>query len=127
MNILTQIEDWGNSHRIAALDYVRIVIGLFITYKGIMFIANIDDLQALTGNMDLMFASAALAHYVVFFHVLGGPLIALGLYTRFISLLQLPVLLGAVFVVNYPQGFLATGGNMEFEISIAVQNEFVGS
>jgi uncharacterized membrane protein YphA (DoxX/SURF4 family) len=61
-----------------------------------------------------------LAHYIIFAHALGGPLIAFGLFTRFICLLQLPILIGAVLFVNYPKGLLSLGNHMEFEISVIV-------
>lgn len=120
MTALDKIEIWGNSHRFAALDYLRIVVGVFITYKGFNFLMNMDVLYGLTGNMDLMFASAAIAHYVLFFHAFGGPLIILGIYTRLICVLQVPILLGAIFLVNSPQGFLSMGNHMELEISIVI-------
>jgi len=88
MTTIDKIENWGNSHRIAALDYLRIVVGAFITYKGFSFLLNIQSLYELAGSMDIQFASVIIAHYVVFFHVFGGPLILLGIYTRIISVLQ---------------------------------------
>lgn len=118
MTILDKIEIWGNSHRIAAFDYIRIVVGIFITYKGFSFLMNMDALYGLTSNMNLMFASAAIAHYVLFFHAFGGPLIILGIYTRLICVLQVPILLGAIFLVNSPKGFLSMGDHMELETSI---------
>ncbi len=32
--------------------------------------------------------------------------------------MQLPILIGAVFLVNYPKGFLSMGDQMELEVSI---------
>ncbi len=118
MTTLEKIEIWGNSHRVGALDYVRIVVGILITYKGFSFLMNMHVLYGLTSNMDIMFASAAIAHYVLFFHAFGGPLIILGIYTRLICVLQIPILLGAIFLVNSPKGFLSMGSHMELEISI---------
>src|SRR5690606_4212115 len=44
-------------------------------------------------------------HYVAFVHIFGGFLIALGVLTRLSCLLQIPILLVAVFFVNLRQGF----------------------
>ena len=44
----------------------------------------------------------------------------LGMYTRIVSCLQLPILIGAVFLVNYPKGFLSVGHHMELEVSLVV-------
>lgn len=120
MSTITKIEDWGNSHRPGWLDIFRIVLGVFITFKGFEFMFNIESLKMTTAGMNLAFSGQMLAHYIIFAHALGGPLIAFGLFTRFVSLLQLPILIGAVIFVNYPKGFLSIGNHMELEISVAV-------
>ena len=104
MSVITDVERWGNSHRPAFLDIVRIVLGLYITYKGFYFITHMDEVEMTASGINTYFAGAFLAHYVVFAHILGGPLIAVGIFTRIVSLIQLPILIGAVFLVNYPKG-----------------------
>jgi uncharacterized membrane protein YphA (DoxX/SURF4 family) len=79
-----------------------------------------DALENTTAGITSWFAGAALAHYVIFAHILGGPLIIAGLFTRFVCLLQLPVLLGAVIFVNYPKGFLSIGSYLELWVSLLV-------
>ena len=108
MNTIHKIEDWGNSHRPGWLDMGRIILGLFITFKGFQFMFHIDSLETTTQDINLGFSGVILAHYVIFAHALGGPLIAFGLFTRFICILQLPILIGAVIFVNYSRGFLST-------------------
>jgi uncharacterized membrane protein YphA (DoxX/SURF4 family) len=120
MSFVTNIEKWGNSHRPGFLDVFRIALGIFITYKGLYFITHMSELKMTASGTNLYFAGAALAHYVVFAHVLGGPLIAVGLFTRMVSLIQLPILIGAVALVNYPKGFLSVGNHMELEVSLTV-------
>ncbi len=120
MSILTDAESWGNSHRLAFMDYIRVVLGGFITFKGVEFMAEIDQLMALTNGLDVVFASAFIAHYVVYAHLIAGPLLALGLFTRLMAIVQIPILTGAVFMVNQPDGYLSVGNHMELEISIVV-------
>ena len=120
MNVITDVERWGNSHRPGFLDLFRIVMGVFITYKGLHFITHMNELEMTTSGINVWFAGAALAHYVIFAHILGGPLIVFGLYTRIVSGLQIPILLGAVFLVNSPKGFLSIGQHMELWLSIVV-------
>jgi uncharacterized membrane protein YphA (DoxX/SURF4 family) len=43
-----------------------------------------------------------LGHYVVFAHIIGGFLMAIGVLTRFASLIQIPILLGAIIFINTP-------------------------
>ena len=45
MNVINQIEDWGNSHRPGWLDIFRIALGIFITYKGAIFAMNLNSLE----------------------------------------------------------------------------------
>ncbi len=93
------------SHRPGFLDLFRIVLGVFLTYKGLYFITHMPELEMTTAGINMYFAGATLAHYVVFAHILGGPLIAFGLFTRIICCIQLPILIGAIFMVDYPGGF----------------------
>jgi|GEM_PF-231627 len=120
MNIITDMERWGNSHRPGFLDLFRVILGLFITYKGLYFITNIGTLEITTQGLNASFAGINIAHYVAFAHILGGPMILLGVYTRFACLIQLPILIGAVFLVNAPKGFLSLGQHMELWISVIV-------
>lgn len=120
MSVITNIEGWGNSHRPGWLDIFRIILGVFITFKGIEFMSNFDSLQSAAESAALVFTGASLAHYVVFAHVLGGPLIVVGLFTRAMCAIQIPILIGAIIFVNAPQGFLSVGNHMELEVSLAV-------
>ena len=120
MSVVTDVEKWGNAHRPGILDFFRVILGLFITYKGLYFITHMNDLQMTTSGFNIYFAGAALAHYVVFAHILGGPLIVAGLFTRIVCLIQVPILLGAIILVNAPKGFLSIGSHMELEMSILV-------
>ena len=120
MSVVTDVEKWGNSHRPSFLDIFRIALGIFITYKGLYFITNMSELEHTAAGANVWFAGAVIAHYVVFAHILAGPLIAVGLFTRIACAIQLPILLGAVILVNFPQGFLSLGNHMELEISLIV-------
>jgi len=120
MSVITDVEKWGNSHRPGFLDIFRIALGVFLTYKGLYFITHMHELEMTAAGANTYFAGATVAHYVIFAHILGGPMIAFGLYTRIVSLIQLPILLGAVFLVNSPKGFLSLGQHMELWMSLIV-------
>ncbi len=120
MNMIEKVEGWGNSHRPGFLDIFRIALGLYITFKGFSFLDNIQTLEMTIQGMNMSFIGVSIAHYVVFAHVLCGPLIALGLLTRIMCAVQLPILIGAVALVNFPKGFVSIGNHMELEISIIV-------
>ena len=63
-------------------------------------------------------SSHTIAFLIPWVHLLGGFLIAVGLFTRWAALAQVPILIGAIFFVN------ATGGvhisNPELILSVAV-------
>ena len=120
MSVITDVEKWGNSHRPGFLDILRIALGIFITYKGLYFITHMHELEMTTSGINVYFAGAVLAHYVVFAHICGGPLIAFGVFTRIVCLIQVPILIGAVFMVNAPKGFLSIGQHMELWLSVVV-------
>ncbi|SKC56877.1 DoxX family protein [Ohtaekwangia koreensis] len=120
MSVITDVEKWGNNHRPGFLDIFRIALGVFITYKGLYFITHMHELEMTTDGINLYFAGMTLEHYIVFAHICAGPMIAFGLFTRIACLIQIPILIGAVFMVNAPKGFLSIGQHMELWLSIVV-------
>ena len=120
MTVITKIEDWGNAHRPGFLDFFRIILGGFITYKGAMFAQHIEQLELSIQGANMHFLGVVAAHYVIFAHLLCGPLLAAGLLTRIMCFVQVPILLGAVLLVNAPQGFMSVGSHMELEVSLIV-------
>jgi putative oxidoreductase len=105
MNMLQRIEIWGDRHHPKWLDFVRILLGIFLFYMGVLFIQNRDALTALiTESPALTVVAFWIAHYIVFAHLAGGLLIALGLLTRVAVIANIPVLIGAVFFVHSPMG-----------------------
>lgn len=102
MNYLQRLEYWGDRHHPRWLDIVRMALGVFLCFKGIEFARNSTLLNEVIGRQ-VPFSSLLLlilGHYVIFAHIMGGFLIALGLLTRFACLIQIPILLGAVIFVN---------------------------
>jgi len=120
MGMVTKIEHWADTHHPVWIDFIRMALGLFIFFKGILFIGNTDRLMTMMTEIDMGFVNMAMAHYVAFAHLVGGLLIAMGLLTRFAIVFQLPILFFAVFFVNIRQGFLSVSNNLEFEISLIV-------
>lgn len=122
MTVIQKIEHWGDVHHAKWLDIIRIVLGLLIFSKGIAIVSNTAALQDMllqnnTFGFSGMMSSLAL-HIVGFVHLVGGILIAIGLLTRFASVIQIPILLCAVFFVNLAHGFSAL--NNELWLSVLV-------
>jgi uncharacterized membrane protein YphA (DoxX/SURF4 family) len=108
------IVDWITEHRAVALDLVRIYLGIGLFIRGVLFAYESQGVGVLVDLSEFSFASAALAHYVTFAHLVGGLMLAAGLLTRLAALVQLPILAGAVFLVHLNQGLLTANQSLEF-------------
>lgn len=122
MTVIQKIEHWGDIHHAKWLDVIRIVLGVLIFSKGIAIVSNTAALQDLllqnnTFDFSGMMGSLAL-HIVGFVHLVGGILITIGLVTRFAAVIQIPILICAVFFVNLTRGFSIL--NSELWLSILV-------
>ncbi len=102
MNIVQRVELWGDRHHPKWLDIVRIGLGIFLCFKGIQFLGNMSGmLNLMTTKMSFgSFTAVLMSNYIAFAHILGGILLILGVLTRFACLLQIPILLGAIFFIN---------------------------
>mgnify|MGYP006284405707 CR=1 FL=1 len=106
--------DWINEHRAVALDLVRMYLGVGLFIRGLLFAYESQGVGVLVDLSEFSLASAALAHYVTFAHLVGGLMLAAGLLTRIAALIQIPILAGAVFLVHLEQGLLTADQSLEF-------------
>ncbi|MBB5638861.1 putative membrane protein YphA (DoxX/SURF4 family) [Pedobacter cryoconitis] len=122
MNMVQKIEHWGDIHHTKSLDVVRIGLGLLILSKGIAFVSDTGAQQEWIIQHNTLGFSGLMAvvvlHTVAFAHLVGGLLILIGLVTRFAAVIQIPILLGAIFFVNISKGFSFL--NSELWLSIIV-------
>ena len=102
MNYLQRVEFWGDHHHPKWLDLLRIALGVFLCFKGIEFAKNMDLVENMMSRK-VPFSSfmlMLLSHYILFAHIMGGFLLAVGLLTRFACIVQIPVLIGAIIFIN---------------------------
>jgi len=103
--------------RSQAFDLLRIYLGFSLLIRGIFFIADSNHFIDLIGsNSSAFLRSVFLLHYVALSHLLGGFMLLFGLLSRLGALLQIPVLVGAVFVEEMSGGL--TSGTQGFEIAV---------
>lgn len=103
MNYLQRLEHWGDAHHPRYLDILRIALGIFLCFKGVEFARNSTLLNEVISRQ-VPFNTLLLlilGHYVIFAHIMGGFLLAVGLLTRFACLIQIPILIGAIIFVNF--------------------------
>jgi len=102
MNLVQRVEHWGDTHHPQWLDIVRIALGVFLCYKGVEYLYNMGAMLSLITNKMAFgsFSSMLMSNYIAFAHLLGGILLILGVLVRFACLIQIPILLGAIFFIN---------------------------
>ncbi|HXL55626.1 MAG TPA: DoxX family protein, partial [Chitinophagaceae bacterium] len=123
MNFLQRLKQWGDSHHPKWLDIIRIALGIFLCYKGIDFLIHMSALVTMMKLKNASFGSFAYilaGQYVVFAHILGGILLAIGLFTRFACLIQIPILLGAVIFVRTYQDMLGPYSDLILSILVLI-------
>lgn len=104
MNYIQRVEHWGDTHHPQWVDFARIALGLFLLWKGVEFADDMNKLMGMMNNLPFgNFMMIILGHYVLFAHILGGVLLATGLLTRFACIIQIPVLLVAIFLNIFNQ------------------------
>ncbi|MDT3426421.1 putative membrane protein YphA (DoxX/SURF4 family) [Paenibacillus forsythiae] len=91
---------------------------------GILFLAHgISKLQMGLGNVAGWFDSIGIpgfmAYVVAGIELIGGIMLILGLLTRYVSLLLIIVLLGAIFTAKLPAGLLGNGQSAGYELDLA--------
>jgi len=87
----------------AWLTILRIVLGLILFLKAIIFIRDTTLLQSMIQHTGIGFFSKnaeTLAFIVAYLSLLCGLCILSGLFTRTSSIIQIPILIIAVFFVN---------------------------
>lgn len=90
---------WLETHRHFLLDLVRIYLGVGLFIKGIFYLQN-PALMGIAGAPAWMTAGAQIAPWL---HIVGGLLLALGLFTRIAAIIQIPVVITALLYLHLPR------------------------
>jgi len=102
------------AQRDLVLDALRVYLGTGLFFRGLVLLTTEGGLQQLVGTTEPGLGLAGLSIYVTTAHLVGGAFLAVGLYTRIAALVQLPVLVGAVFLVHWHDGLLSANQSLEF-------------
>jgi len=79
---------------------LRIVLGICLIYKGIDFIIHFDQLEAYFAGSKTLQSLSWMIKILPWIHIIGGAAILVGLLTRFMALIQIPIIIGAIVFVN---------------------------
>ena len=82
------------------MDGLRILLGLFLIIKGMLFLEHTTDVFYIFSSGQNIFSTGK-AHFLTsMVHVAGGLMIAFGMLTRLALLCQIPILIGALLIVD---------------------------
>lgn len=104
---------WIEDQKGIFVDLVRIYLGIGLLVRGFLFM---DQPELLTESLTRAGAEtdSYLMYLIAWIHLGGGMLLAIGLLTRLAALIQLPILVVAVFGVHLEQGLANTSQSLEF-------------
>lgn len=100
METVKSLNKWANAHTYYSLDILRIIVGVFLFWKGVSFMTNTEYYNQLVEPIKSLGGGMLIVHYVMAAHIMGGVMIVFGLLTRWSIMAQIPILLGA-FLVNF--------------------------
>ena len=115
-----KVSCWGDQHCPKWLGFVRIALGLFLVYKGLNYMFTIEKIQVVADNNDQALFYMMLFQIVIFVHFVGGVFITIGILTKLAGIVQVPILIGALVAMKYPNGYITPGGPIELGITILV-------
>jgi putative oxidoreductase len=118
MGIVHRLNRMAHANHHLVFLMLRIALGLLLLFKGISFLSNAEALESLIRNSRFKAGTTFLVTYITFAHLFGGTFIIIGLLTRWVVLLQIPILLGAVIFFSRPSDVFSIGS--EFWLSLLV-------
>jgi putative oxidoreductase len=102
------------------MGILRIVLGLILFAKGILFISNTDALNEMMYKSAIEPLSFILVNYVAVAHLVGGLMIIFGLLTRWAVSFEIPVLLGAIIFIHRKTGFFSIHSELFLSILVLI-------
>jgi putative oxidoreductase len=120
MGITARIQRWNLTHPSFLLLFIRIVLGMILLAKGIFFISHAQHLKELILESRFAPGVGFLTAYTTFAHLFGGVFIIIGLLTRLAVILQIPVLLGALFFILPEQGLNDGGSDLILSLVVFI-------
>ena len=116
MNLKSTLKKFDKSYHPKWLAVLRILLGLSLFVKGILFIQNKSLITNVIEHTYFLKGNEWLEVLIPWMHLLGGVFIIIGLFTRVAILIQIPILIGAIVFVNAKKGVYA--GDSELLLAV---------
>jgi len=108
MQLIKSLNKWANRNSDNyVIDILRISLGIFLVIKGIKFMTDTNIILEILGLSGSFISDMLVVHYVTLAHLIGGILIILGLFTRWMVIVQIPIIVGAL-AINFMGHFSVT-------------------
>jgi putative oxidoreductase len=104
MNLRYLLKKLDNAYHPKWFALLRILLGLSLFVKGILFVYNKSLIEELVRSNRFIQGNEWLQTIIPWMHLLGGVFIIIGLFTRLAVLVQIPILIGAIVFVNATKG-----------------------
>jgi len=102
-----------------AETFLRIVIGvMFLMHVSGKLTAGPGAVAANTLAKNGLEPAMLWAYVIIFFELVGGPCLIIGLFTRFFAAALAIEMLIALLVVHLPRGYMASAGGYEYVLLI---------
>jgi len=104
-------------------DLIRIYLGIGLLIRGFIYVGGDGRsiLFELINRMEMSWAIPyVLGHYIIMSHIVGGLFMVLGIFSRFVTLLNIPILLGAVLFIHGGDALLRGGQELEFSLLVLI-------
>ncbi len=109
MKLFNEIVEWFNTNHDLAYSFIRIFLGIALFVHGLILLSDPAAISELAGQNKLYWWFS----YITIIHIIAGLLLTFGLLTRIAALLQIPILVGAVFFIHINQGLVTEGQSLE--------------
>jgi uncharacterized membrane protein YphA (DoxX/SURF4 family) len=120
MNLLERARIIEKEHYPIWLVALRVSLGLALFVRGIQFIKNDSLFQQVITHSAFLQTYPWLHLTIPWFHILGGILILIGVYTRLAAALQIPILIGAIFFVKQDSNLFFGAFEIPFALIILI-------
>ena len=116
MKLFKSTVSWLGDHNEVAYPFIRFFLGVALFVRGAILASDPATLTQLAGSNQYYWWYS----YIIVIHIIGGFLLAIGFATRLAALLQIPVLLGAVFFLHLQQGLATVEQSLELSALVLV-------
>lgn len=118
MSLLKRIKNWTDDHNPKWLALFRVALGAILLLRGVAFLNNLPELERLIVANNLGEYKSLLMNSIPWIHIAGGFLIIIGIFTRFASFVQIPVLLSAVLFITSKNSIFSMETDLSFSVII---------